>query len=130
MRRRISRRMLTGGLVAVLALAAVIPALGTSVGPFNSEGCSVTGNTSRPSGGTSMRSTSSAFYSGGGECGWTYVSALYYQGGTWNGYAPGWNNDGTADTGTQTNVLDAVAAHSGCHAGGPCSNAVYQNTYD
>ena len=86
MRRRISRRMLTGGLVAVLALAAVIPALGTSVGPFNSEGCSVTGNTSRPSGGTSMRSTSSAFYSGGGECGWTYVSALYYQGGTWNGY--------------------------------------------
>ncbi len=130
MRRTISTRMLIAGLVMMLALAAAIPALGTSVGPFSSEGCSVYGNTWSPSGGSSMRSTTSAFADGGGACNWSYLSASYWQAGQYNPFGPAWIQSGQADTGTQWNVNDAIAVHSACNPGGPCGSAVYQNTYD
>lgn len=131
------RLLFLGAILASLAgLMMVLPASAGNTGQFVSEGCTGSGDNYVSGSNLHIRTTAWLTTNGNTPCSYVLVQGWYYNSGAvWTLAGPGWDvpNSGFAydypGPAGFTEIGVSPAGHSMCWAGGPCSSAVYRNSY-
>lgn len=125
------------GAILALSLLGFIPK-GSSAAPqvatgwFVSEGCDVYGDSFQS--GSDIESFTVGIDINDNPCNWVYLNGDYYQSPNWTyDVGPGWSYEAFDGEYTYIRAGATVAAdvyHSGCEAGGACSNWAWRLSWD
>jgi hypothetical protein len=123
---RLGRPIAAALIASAFAASTILPAHAWQVS-FNSEGCFTQGD-SYPMGSSGYIVTSAVVIGTSTPCGYSYSEGDFYVSGSWVfGIGPYWEAGGVSDH-LVPNASHAVGTHSACNPGGPCPNAVYQQS--